>query len=157
MSWNWRLRLAAQAIITYNVGNFVGAEGFGLSVLEPCPFPSGLEALETSTLKIRLPNSLHRQLRALAQREGMSMNQFISSAVGEKLAALMTEDYLARAGRGGRKAYDDVLRAGGRMFPREERDKLLINRMQRRPAQAKKPRRLAGCSTDVAASAIAQG
>ena len=38
------------------------------------------------------------------------MNQFISSAVGEKLAALMTEEFLARAERGTRKAYDRVLR-----------------------------------------------
>jgi hypothetical protein len=38
------------------------------------------------------------------------MNQLISSAVGEKLAALMTEDYLSRATRGARKAYDAVLR-----------------------------------------------
>lgn len=94
-----------------------------------------------STLSVRLPNSLHRQLRALALREGMSMNQFISSAVGEKLAVLMTEDYLARAGRGSRKAYDDVLRRVPDVPP-EERDELSNNRMQRkRPAQASKPRR----------------
>ncbi len=94
-----------------------------------------------STLSVRLPNSLHRQLRVLAQREGMSMNQFISSAVGEKLAALMTEDYLVRARRGGRRAYDDVLRKVPDVPP-EERDKLSNNRSQRtRPAQATKPRR----------------
>ncbi len=63
-----------------------------------------------STLSIRLPNSFHRQLRELAVREGVSMNQLISSAVGEKLAALMTEDYLVRARRGSRKAYAAVLR-----------------------------------------------
>jgi len=39
-----------------------------------------------STLSVRLPTSLHRQLRELAEREGVSMNQLISSAVGEKLA-----------------------------------------------------------------------
>jgi HicB family len=63
-----------------------------------------------SALSVRLPDSFHRQIRALALREGMSMNQFISSAVGEKLAALMTEEFLARAERGTRKAYDRVLR-----------------------------------------------
>ena len=63
-----------------------------------------------STLSVRLPTSLHRHLRDLAHREGVSMNQLISSAVGEKLAALMTEDYLSRAARGTRKAYDAVLR-----------------------------------------------
>ena len=69
------------------------------------------------------------------------MNQLISSAVGEKLAALMTEDYLARASRGSRRVYDAVLRRVPDVPP-EARDKLSNNRMQRtRPAQATKPRR----------------
>jgi hypothetical protein len=43
------------------------------------------------------------------------MNQLISSAVGEKLAALMTEDYLYRAKRGSRRVYEAVpLRANMR-------------------------------------------
>ena len=50
-----------------------------------------------STLSIRLPNSLHRQLKELSGKEGISINQFISSAVGEKMAALMTAEYLARS------------------------------------------------------------
>ena len=63
-----------------------------------------------STLSIRLPNSLHRQLREMAKREGVSMNQLISSAVGEKLSALLTVQHLrARAKRGRRRAYDKVL------------------------------------------------
>lgn len=53
-----------------------------------------------STMSVRLPNSLHRQLRELAEREGVSMNQLISSAVGEKLASLLTVEYLRE--RGGR-------------------------------------------------------
>jgi predicted transcriptional regulator len=94
-----------------------------------------------STLSVRLPNSLHRHLREIAEREGVSMNQLISSAVGEKLAALMTEDFLARAKRGSRKVYETVLRKVPNVAP-EERDQLSNNRMQRtRPAQAKKPRR----------------
>jgi hypothetical protein len=69
------------------------------------------------------------------------MNQLISSAVGEKLAALMAEDYLARAGRGSRKAYEGVLRRVPDVPP-EAKDKLSANRVQRtRPAQATKPRR----------------
>ncbi len=93
-----------------------------------------------STLSVRLPNSLHRHLRELAEREGVSMNQLISSAVGEKLAALMTQDYLASASRGRRKVYEGVLRRVPDV-PTDERDKLSNNRIQRtRPAQAK-PRR----------------
>ena len=64
-----------------------------------------------STMSVRLPNSLHRQLRELAEREGVSMNQLISSAVGEKLAALLTADYLEERGQeGSRRRYEAVLR-----------------------------------------------
>lgn len=64
-----------------------------------------------STLSVRLPESLHRHLREWAQREGISINQFISSAVGEKLAALATEDHLsARAARGNRVSFTAALR-----------------------------------------------
>jgi len=51
------------------------------------------------------------------------MNQLISSAVGEKLAALMTQDYLARAKRGSRRAYQAVLGRVPAVAP-EERDQL---------------------------------
>jgi predicted transcriptional regulator len=52
-----------------------------------------------STLSLRLPESIHRRLGEVAEREGISINQFISSAVAEKLAALMTEEYLEERGR----------------------------------------------------------
>jgi len=63
-----------------------------------------------SNLSLRLPDSLHRQVRELAEREGISINQFISTAVAEKLSALMTEDYLEqRAKRGSRERFLAVL------------------------------------------------
>jgi hypothetical protein len=63
-----------------------------------------------STLSLRLPESIHRNLKALAEREGISINQLINSAVAEKLAALMTEEYLAqRAARGSRRKLKSVL------------------------------------------------
>ena len=59
-----------------------------------------------SALSLRLPNSLHARARELAEREGTSLNQLVSTAVAEKLAALLTEEYLsARARRGSRAAY----------------------------------------------------
>jgi hypothetical protein len=59
-----------------------------------------------STLSLRLPESLHRRLGEVAQQEGVSINQLISAAVGEKMAALLTEEYLsARAKRGSRKRF----------------------------------------------------
>ncbi len=63
-----------------------------------------------STLSLRLPESIHRNLKALAEREGISINQLINSAVAEKLAALMTEDYLEKRGsRGSRRKLKAVL------------------------------------------------
>lgn len=64
-----------------------------------------------STLSLRLPNSLHKMVKELAEREGVSMNQFISTAVAEKLSALLTEEYLEkRASRGSRERFERVLR-----------------------------------------------
>ena len=63
-----------------------------------------------STISIRLPESLHHGIREAARKEGISINQFIASAAGEKLAAWATEEYLAaRAGRGNRGKFDAAL------------------------------------------------
>jgi hypothetical protein len=63
-----------------------------------------------STLSLSLPTSFHRELRELARLEGVSINQIISSAVGEKLATLKTLDYLReRAARGSRASFERVL------------------------------------------------
>ena len=97
-----------------------------------------------STLSLRLPTSLHRQLKELATQEGVSMNQLISSAVGEKLSVLMTATYLEeRAQRGSRKAYRAVLRKVKDVAPaHEDAQEESISSMQRtRPARATKPRR----------------
>ena len=77
-----------------------------------------------STINVQLPNSLHTYLQELAKREGVSVEQFISTAVAEKMAALMTETYLAeRAKRGSRAKYDEALAQVPDVEP-EEYDKL---------------------------------
>ena len=59
-----------------------------------------------TTLVVRLSESLHKNLQSAAEREGISVDQFVSTSVAEKLAALMTEDYLAeRAQRSSREKY----------------------------------------------------
>jgi hypothetical protein len=64
-----------------------------------------------STLSIRLPESLHRQAREIARRDGVSLNQLVATARAEKLSALMTEEYLAqRAERGSRERFERALR-----------------------------------------------
>ncbi len=63
-----------------------------------------------TTLSLRLPTSLHRQLSELAKSEGVSINQLAASAVAEKISALMTEAYLAqRAERGDRDKFLNAL------------------------------------------------
>ena len=41
-----------------------------------------------SSLSLRLPDSLHRKIRELAKEEGISINQFITTALAEKLSAI---------------------------------------------------------------------
>ena len=63
-----------------------------------------------STISLRLPESLHKRVRELAREEEISINQFVTTALAEKMAALMTLDYLKdRAGRGSRVKFDRVL------------------------------------------------
>lgn len=63
-----------------------------------------------SALSFRLASSLHRGVKELIRRKGVSMNQIITTAVVEKLSALMTEDYLEeRAARGSRERFEAVL------------------------------------------------
>ena len=74
-----------------------------------------------STLSIRLPDSLHRQIRQLAKQEGISINQFISSAAAEKMAALMTLDYLeTRADRASRTKFEAALEQLPDVGPQDE-------------------------------------
>ena len=70
-----------------------------------------------STISLRLPESLHRRVRELAKEEDVSINQFITTAVAEKMAALMTVDYLSeRSARGDRAKFE---RAMGKVRDRE--------------------------------------
>ena len=63
-----------------------------------------------SIVQVQIPDSLHKCLSDLAGRDGISIDQFISTAVAEKISALMTEDYLKnRAGRGDRVKYEAIL------------------------------------------------
>ncbi len=63
-----------------------------------------------SAITVRLPDSLHRKIQEIAKKDGVSINQFISSAAGEKLSAILTVDYLkARAKKGKIADFDKVL------------------------------------------------
>ena len=57
-----------------------------------------------STLSLRIPDSTHNRLKDWAQKNKLSINQFISTAVAEKLAALETLNYLSERAQKGSKA-----------------------------------------------------
>jgi hypothetical protein len=90
-----------------------------------------------STLSLRLPGSLHKALGELAEQDGVSMNQFITTAVAEKIATLKTIGYLKERGaRGNRKAFERVLArvpnvppfAGDELTPEQERPNNRLHR-----------------------------
>lgn len=63
-----------------------------------------------STISLRLPDSLHEQARKLAKSDHVSINQFIATAVAEKISAMLTAEHLAeRAARADRSRFDAVL------------------------------------------------
>jgi len=64
-----------------------------------------------SALSLRLPNSVHRHIKEIALQEGVSINQFISTAVSEKISAITTENYLTeRADRADRAEFKRILK-----------------------------------------------
>lgn len=78
-----------------------------------------------STISLRLPDSLHKQVRKLAEKENVSINQLITLALAEKLSALMTEDYLGeRAKRASLKKFRRAMSKVPKVKP-EERDRPL--------------------------------
>lgn len=64
-----------------------------------------------STLSIRLPNSIHQHAKRLAQDEGISVNQLVSSALAEKLSAIDAERYLNERAERGRSVNIDAILA----------------------------------------------
>lgn len=63
-----------------------------------------------SAMTLTLPDSIQRRVEELAKRDGVSVDQFVATAVAEKLSALATVDYLAeRAKRGSRDKFEAVL------------------------------------------------
>ena len=59
---------------------------------------------------IDLPEEVLRQAQRQAAQQGMDVNQFIAAAVSEKMASVMTLDYLkSEAANGSRSAFDRFL------------------------------------------------
>ena len=70
--------------------------------------------MASSNYALRLPASLKKAVEELAREDGTSLNQFIVTAVAEKLSAMRTADYFSqRAERGNLEAALRFLDRGG--------------------------------------------
>ncbi len=78
----------------------------------------------TTTYPLRLPRSVKAAAEKLAREEGISLNQFVATAVAEKLAAMNTEAFFAeRTERADGVAFRRILtrRGGEKPRPGDER------------------------------------
>ena len=74
-----------------------------------------------STISLRLPDSLHDSVRKLARADNISINQFVATALAEKMSALITEEYLSeRAARGDKRKFNKALAKVKNVKPDEE-------------------------------------
>ena len=73
-----------------------------------------------SSISVRLPESIHARVKVISKREKISINQFITTALVEKLSALDTETYLKeRAKRGRRQKFESALSKVADVEPEE--------------------------------------
>lgn len=97
-----------------------------------------------SMLSLRLPESLHRKVRELAAKESISINQLITTAVAEKMSALLTEEYLEeRARRANRAAFDRILARVPDVppIPGDERDPTTSSKRRNKHSRSAKARK----------------
>jgi hypothetical protein len=73
------------------------------------------------TYPLRLPNSIKAEVEKLAKAYGISINQFVATAVAEKLTAMNTATYFAeRRARADFAAFDRLMRRKGGEPPRPD-------------------------------------
>lgn len=77
-----------------------------------------------STMTIQLPESLRKSIEELAARDGYSVSQFLASAAGEKLAVMLTMNYLRREAEAGRREDFERYLAAVPDRPPSEEDRL---------------------------------
>lgn len=66
-------------------------------------FPETDKEINMSTLTIQLPEGVARQLRECAAKEGVTVDQLMSSAAAEKLSAMLTVEHLRERARNAKR------------------------------------------------------
>jgi hypothetical protein len=75
---------------------------------------------ETRTYPLRLPRSLKEAVERLSREDRTSINQFVATAVAEKVSALQTARFFAdRQARADFKALDKIMKRKSGRPPRE--------------------------------------
>jgi len=75
---------------------------------------------EIRTYPLRLPRSLKEAVERISLEDHTSINQFVATAVAEKVSALRTARYFAdRKARADFAAFDKIMRRRGGKPPRE--------------------------------------
>jgi hypothetical protein len=74
---------------------------------------------QTKTYPLRLPRSLKKAVELQSKEDGTSINQFVVTAVAEKLSALQTAEFFAtRKARADFKSFDKLMKRRGGKPPR---------------------------------------
>ena len=74
-----------------------------------------------STYPLRLPRAVKAEVERRAKQGGVSVNQFVATAVAEKLAAMSTAEFFAeRRARAGFAAFDRPMSRIGGEIPHPE-------------------------------------
>ena len=74
---------------------------------------------QTRTYPLRLPQSLKEAVVRLSKEDRTSINQFVATAVAEKVSALQTAHFFAdRKARADFKAFDKIMNRRGGKPPR---------------------------------------
>ena len=74
---------------------------------------------ETNTYPLRLPRSLKQAVERLSREDGTSINQFVATAVAEKISALETARFFEdRKRRADFRAFDRIMKRRGGKPPR---------------------------------------
>ena len=75
---------------------------------------------ESQTYPLRLPRSLKEAVKQISREDGTSINQFVATAVAEKVSALQTARYFADRKAGADfTAFDKIMRRRGGKAPRK--------------------------------------
>ena len=77
-----------------------------------------------TTMNVKVPDSLVKQAKEMAEKEEVTLDQLVSSALAEKVAAWKTVGYLeSRAARGSREKFEKAMAKVPDVEP-EEYDRL---------------------------------